>query len=235
MLKIQPSLELSHLCDIAPYILGTQTFVSGKEFQQVSTDTFQEFYDKLQQYETAQYILSQVESYTDFYNFCPDFAVWFPKSEQQELFYAAKNGSMVLGVPSKLVYLLKRALAEYPAPNLAIKYLPIRTLTSYFSQGAFAEGISLYAIICNLIHSSYTVFDKNHRKNQCNGFTEIYIKYEDMVALVSDEIAIQLDDDFIKTIKLTRDGLMGEGGVLISKLGGREGIVNSFYDLRKVV
>jgi len=226
------TISLLSLIELAPYIKGDMILPGAKEYKSIEHMQLQEFVDKLEQYPIAKNIFNELESSTDFFKICTDFAVWFKKSEHTDLFYAAKCGYMFNGVPPKLVYMLQLALKDYNAPNLAIKYLNKNTLTHCFQKGAFGDKISLYTIIANMIGKSYVLFDENNFKNPCGDFTEVYIPTEDMVALLPTTVAKSFDTDFIKTIRLTDIGLCGEEGVEIAKLAGFKYNPNSFFDLR---
>ena len=61
---------------------------------------------------------------------------------KEELFYIAKTGFFFEGIPSKVVYLLQRAIKKYNTPNNAISSIDIRVLNKYLKKGYLPESVT---------------------------------------------------------------------------------------------
>ena len=226
------AMDCMTLYEIAPYIKNTLSLQSKNIYKTTCTQ-YQEFHDKVCMYPRAKKTLDVLQHHEDFFSIFVDFSNWFPKKDWAELFYAEKLGYHIEHISSTLLYTVKQALDNYPAPNLAILQIKSSTLSACFRHSLFGEEISLYDIISDQIQSNYTVFDKEHLINPMADFTEIYIIKENMVALLPNDIAEVCDDNFIRGVTLSPNGLVSNG-VLLKTLCGHRGICNSFYDLRAV-
>ena len=228
-------LSTAKLIDMAPYIKGEKFIEGVKSYEEINKDYFKVFIDKLEQYEIAKTIFEKVEYYKDFYKYCPDFAIWIPK-QQEEIFYAAKCGFILEGAPSHLVYTVKKALEEYPSPNMVPIRLGTTVLNSCFKKGYFKDKITLYDVICNVFGESYQVFDSEHYTCNCSKHTEVYIESEDMVALLPTAFANTVDKSFLRKLVVNGQDLMHEDQhVYLGNLNGYRGVCNSVYDLRELI
>lgn len=226
---------LAKLTDLAPYIKGEKFLDNTKKFEPINKEYFQLFIDKLTQYDIAQAVFEKVEYYKDFYKYCPDFEKWIPK-QQKEIFYAVKCGYILEDTPMTLVYQIKKALSEYPAPNMVPLRLGTTVLTPCFKKGYFGNKATLYDVICNVQGSAYTVFDSEHYIDELTNFTEIYIASEDMVALVPNGLAHGLDEAFVRKLTLGPNGLIhSETHLALATMNGYKGVCNSYYDLRELI
>lgn len=214
-------------------------YICGKKFLGTSTrevtneDMYQSFCTMLHKYDDVLYVFNYLESYTEFFKCCTDFAKWFPKKHWKELFYAVKNGFYSTDVPSDSIYLTKKAYTAISIPNLILKQIPVSWQSSWFEEGYFSGGYTLRDVICTFCMPTYRPLDHINNKVTYETFTEIYIKDTDMVAAVPNRIGDLLSAETIDRIKCEPNGLSVDGKFLRT-LGGYHGAANSIYDLRQL-
>ena len=194
----KPSIKDLTLIELAPYLTGKSTLPIEYDKAKITTKDFQAFWDIITMYDTYNIILNQMDYYEDFFNVCYDLKELFDPALHQELFYAAKVGYMYEGVPTYLVYMIKKCLEEYPFGNLIVKMFPIPLLNSYCKEGAI-NNTSIHDIIATELGVDYRVLDENNLISRYDKFSEVYIKNEDMVAIVPNDIVSVLTDDYISS------------------------------------
>lgn len=221
------------LPELEPYILGKKYFPK-QGVQSHNKLAVDEFSMRVSKSMSAKINLDMCEQYTDFYKVEPDFKHWIKPEDRAEAFYANKVGKYTPLVPSFCVYLLKKAYEVHKSPNLVVKQLPVPVLEKFLSDGYFGGLLTLRDVICNFCNPNYNPLSLTRLKNPCGDFTEVYVKSTDMVALVPKRLASLLNDESILEIEVAPNGLAVRGKTLTS-LAGYHGIVNSIYDLRKLV
>lgn len=224
--------NLYTLDDMCPFIQGKKFEGSAKRFaDKVAVD---EFAKRVSESITAQSNLELIDSWRDFYTIEPDFKNWIKAESRAEAFYAAKNGVFAYMVPSFCIFMLKKAYSTYKSPNLIFKLLPQPVLDKFFAEGYLGGGLTLQDVVCSFCTPTYQPLSCERLKNRCGDFTEVYVQETDMVALLPNRIADNLDNTAIDNIKLTEAGL-STGGMLLRLMGGSRGVINSTYDLRNLV
>ena len=224
------------LIEYEPYINGKIFFPeSTKKVSRIDEEMLNKFMSILAGDTVAKQIFDMCDVAQEFFDYTVDFKHWIPKEQRSEIFYAAKNGSYNLLVPSLCVFILKKAWSEAKGiPNLIIKQIPEQMLTMFCSENYFLGSITLYDVICNTCCESYSPLSEVKPRNKVGDFTEIYIPDTDMVAAVPNDIADSLTDQAILSITVTPDGL-SVGDRLLRTMCGHFGITNSVYDLREVI
>lgn len=221
------------LDEMAPYVLGKK--FSDQPVAKRSSASNDKFVRMVNESVTAKVTLEAAEDWHDFYAIEKDFANIIPKDDKEEAFYAAKNGEYSLLVPSFMIYMIKRAyFTEYKSPNLILKQMHERVLNMFFSKGYLGGSLTVQDVICSVCDEHYVPLSKTNLRNKCLGYTEIYVQSTDMVALLPNTLADLLDDNSIDKMVVTESGL-STGGQILRTMGGLRGIVNSVYDLRKVI
>lgn len=221
------------LIELEPYITGKQ-FTGEVDIPRCTEEMLKKFLTMLEEDNIAKECFNAYEYAANFYTAMPDFKHFIPKELQQECFYAAKNGVMYKEIPALCVYLLKKAYESCNGiPNLILKAIPSNVLNEWCKKGYF-KGITLQDAICNVCNPKYKPFNNAYLKNPMGDFVEVYVPSEDMVAAVPNSIAEYLDENSIRKIELTDNGL-AVNGVLIRTLCNYVGAINSYYDLRKLL
>lgn len=223
------------LSELEPYING-KVFTGKSNVTRCSEEVLQKFLDMLEEDGIAKDFFKTYETPKHFFTTMPDFAHFIPKEQQVECFYSAKIGGKIYkGIPSACVYLLQKAYEEAKEiPNLIPKIIPVNVLNEWFKEDYFGGGITLRDVICNVCNTKYKPLSNVYLKNPVDGFTEVYIPSEDMVAALPNNIAESLDGDSIKNIELKTNGLT-VNGILLRTMCNYVGAVNSYYDLRQLI
>lgn len=222
------------LNDLEPYINGKK-FTGEVEVARGDEAILKKFLNLLEEDDIAKEFFNTYDVAQNFYTTMPDFKQIIPKELQVECFYAAKNGVMYKEIPAFCVFLLKKAIAECDGiPNLIPKVIPSNVLNEWCKKGYFGGGLSLKDVICNICTPNYKPLCNTYLKNVVGDFTEIYVTSTDMVAAIPNKIAECLDDESIRNIVLTSNGL-STNDVILRTMCNYVGAINSYYDLRKLI
>lgn len=220
------------LSEMAPYIQGKK--FEGAAKREPDKNAVDQFAKRVGESITAKSNLDLIENWNDFYSIEPDFKNWIKADQRAEAFYAAKNEAFAYAVPSMCIYMLKKAYNVYKSPNLIFKMLPQPMFEKFIAEGYLGGGLSLQDVVCSFCNPNYQPLSTERLKCRCGEFTEIYVQETDMVALVPNRVADNLDDKAIDNITVTPAGL-STGGMLLRMMGGSRGVINSTYDLRNLV
>ena len=223
------------LSDLEPYIKGTK-FTGDIDKQPVECDpTALATFLGLVEADNYASTFLKFDNAKTFYNTLPDFEHHIPKEQMQEVFYAAKAGSYIKGCPSMCHYMIKEAWKEANGmPNLVPMILPAPLLKTFLKRGYLTEGLTLEKLISSLCKETYKPLSVTQPKVKHDVFTELYVRGQDMVAAVPNDIGDSLPDEDVLNIEVTRDGLATRG-ILLRTMCGRMGAINSTYDLRELI
>lgn len=231
------SVKISNLrlIDLEPYVLGKSFTGEAKNVPRLTKDLFEKFLTMLAENEIAKSFFDAYDHYKDFYTTAVDFRALIPKEMQMEVFYAAKNGSYYVEVPSFCVYMVKCAWEQASGmPNMLPKLIPHPVLTEFFKKDYFLGGLTFRDVVCNVVCDEYNPVSISKPRNKVKDFTELYVEDTDMIAAVPNKIADHLDDTAVLEIKETQNGLESNG-VLLRTMCGYAGAINSKYDLRELI
>lgn len=148
------SVKISNLrlIDLEPYVLGKSFTGEAKNVPRLNKDLFEKFLTMLAENEIAKSFFDAYDHYKDFYTTAVDFKALIPKEMQMEVFYAAKNGSYYVEVPSFCVYMVKRAWEQASGmPNMLPKLIPHPVLTEFFKRITSLEvlrSVTSYVMWC---------------------------------------------------------------------------------------
>lgn len=180
-------------------------------------------------------VFNQTENYIQFYDIFPWFKKVFPAVKAKELFYAAKCEMIYEGVPPTVVFLLKRALAnfEYTYVNLAISRIERKMLSPYMKVGALSGDITFKDVIENIIGKSCKLITDASPCIDVNGVSELYVTNIDAVALVPTDMlgGITSLEDF-QSVEYDKAVGLKLKGQLIRTMNGKVGITKNDLDLR---
>lgn len=227
--------NLLTLSEMEPYIMGRTFSGEAKSVNEIKNRAvLDEFLEHVKESLTAKTNLETCDHWADFYKVEPDFTEWVPSKYRADVFYSAKIGCFVPMVPAQCVYLLKVAYDKYKSPNMIFKQLPESVISTFFRKNYLGGSLSLHDVVCTFCTPMYNPLCDRRMKNRCDGFVEIYVRTEDMVALVPNTIADKINDDCIDDLKVGEDGLEVQG-MYLKRMAGFSGEVNSTYDLRGLI
>lgn len=169
----------------------------------------------------------------DFFGEFPDFEKSGVKS--QELFYQNKLGYYIDGVPSKVVYILQKAVKQIGTDNPNTALFSVYGILLPFAYNKYEhKGEEL-----NLLDIVYAVFkhkfDPLTSRKKSSG-DEFYVYDENLIAILPKDIQEQVKGKDIKFDK--KLGLYIEDGdnkSLLRLMNGRIGVTRSDLDLRESV
>lgn len=153
-------------------------------------------------------------------------------SKDEEAFYEFKLGKKIDGVPSRLVYILQRAIdvygTEYPNLTLQSVYKSLVMYDDYYFINN-GEEILLSDIIYFMFKHKFDLLTARRLRSG----VEVYIPNADRVALIPKDILSKVEG----TVQWDTDkGLMGNVDkqfVILRTVGDRLGVTGDDFDLRK--
>ena len=156
-----------------------------------------------------------------------------PVDIREDVFYAAKVGFIISDVPSKLVYILRKALNKYKVPNMALESIDRRVLSNYLIPGLLPEGVTVKVLVEDLLGDRVSLLSEYNRMARYGDVVEVYVENTDRVLVGPAKLG-----DYLQTSKdLSSISYEKEVGVCLHSvpvrtLGGKLGVVLHEYDLR---
>lgn len=171
-----------------------------------------------------------------FFELYPDIASRLQKNLHEEIFYAIKGGRFSESVPSIVLYALDLC-EKYGSMNLFPLLFTEAQLRRIFSKGYFADGITLQDVIRSNYQKGFEPVTewKPMVNSMTEGFKDIFIEKENMIAIVSNELAANLSKEDISLLEVHKGKLHVDKEVSIFRAGGMVGASNSIYDLRNAL
>ncbi len=178
---------------------------------------------------------SQTEDYKEFYEAFELFDKAFHKNLKEDVFFAAKLGCIFEGVPSRLAFIIKKALRENPTNNTAIESIDERTFGSYLKKGSLPEGITILDVIEQLVGSSVQLISSHRRKvENRDGSYDIYVQNVDRIVIVPKDIGDMINSlEDLKNINYRKGIGVCIDDTPLRTLNGRVGVTVKEYDLRE--
>lgn len=170
------------------------------------------------------------ESATDFFKAYPTFKEIGQNSE--EAFYRLKLGMKVDGVPSRIIFILRKAIKENGTefPNLALQ--SVYKLLSQYDDYTFTNDGREITLI-DVVEYAFGKPVKLTTARRLRVDNEVFVSDANRIAIIPDDILELVEGDI--TYEPNR-GLLGEvGGELIELriLSDRIGVTLDDFDLRK--
>lgn len=185
--------------------------------------------------DTATAVLHATESAAEFFRLETDLALLVPREEWSEFFYSLKNGFVSPNCPAQFLYFAKRIYDTYHICNLIGSMLPREVSLLVCKHNFFGAGYTARDVICNFVNEKFQPITQERLIVRCGEWYEAYIPQTDMVAALPLSIGKLLTPEDLPRIRQ----IPGVGLTLSDKplhtLGGYQGTVNSFYDLRGAV
>lgn len=169
----------------------------------------------------------------DFFGEFPDFENSGIKS--QELFYRNKLGYYIDGIPSKVVYILQKAIKELGTENPNTTLYSVYGILLPFAYNKYehkGEQLDLLDIVYAVFKHKFEPL--TNRRKSCND--EFYVYDENLIAILPKDIQEQVKGKDIKFDK--KLGLYiedGESKSLLRLMNGRIGVTMSDFDLRESI
>jgi len=184
--------------------------------------------------ETAEFVLKETESASNFFDIEKDLALLVPEEQRTEFFYSLKNGFVAPNCPAQFIYFARVCYAKYKICNTIGPLLP-RILTRYLTaKDYFGAGYTARDAICNFVNADYQPITESAPIVRCGSWYEAYLPELGTVVALPKDIGGRLSQQDVSKISLTPGvGLTLEGHPLAA-LGtdiGERGI----YDLRRSV
>jgi len=176
------------------------------------------------------------ESANEFYKACPLAKKIVEKDALSEAFYALKAGFYFEGIPSKLTYILSKAIKMYETPNRAVSAISLAVLGNYLGNGALAEGHTIKEVINNILGVEYKTLTRARRAAKYNDVFEVYVENVDRVLVLpaSYEQFLESRTD-LETVTYDKEKGVLMCGVPLRIYGGRIGITTDDFDLRECI
>lgn len=189
-------------------------------------------------------LLSISDSFSEGLNLTESYAEYFQTYEilgksvnedlKEDLFYAAKLGFFYEGIPSKIVYLLRKSLRKYNTPNNAISALDVRSISRYLKKGSLPEGVTLKMIMENIIGREFETITQYRRSVHFKEVTEVYVQNTDRVLVLPKELAVFVESQKdLESVQYVKNIGVCVHDIPIRTLGGKIGITFNEYDLRE--
>ena len=200
----------------------------------ITIDDFNRFRELLSINEAFQNGLRFTESSSEYFEAYDLLNKVIPDEIKEDLFFTAKLGYFFDGIPSKVVYILQKAIRSYNTPNNAISSLDVRSLGKFLKKGSLPDGVTLKEIMENLIGSKFSLLTKYRKSVQFKESVEIYVPNTDRVLILPKEVAalVQSEED-LDSIEYVKNVGVCVHGIPIRTLGGKVGLTLNEYDLRE--
>lgn len=179
--------------------------------------------------------LQRIEVASEFYDAYELFKKSIPVEKQAEMFYAAKLGFVFDNVPSRLVYILNKAIKTYDTVNVAISSIDNRILQKFLDKGSLHPDIIIKDVVDSLYGKDTELITNTNRKVKADDETyEIYVQNTDRVVVVPADIAncIESRED-LENINFKDDLGVCLYDKPLRTFNGRLGITYDDYDLRE--
>ena len=153
---------------------------------------------------------------------------------KEELFYIAKTGFFFEGIPSKVVYLLQRAIKKYNTPNNAISSIDIRVLNKYLKKGYLPESVTLKQVMENLIGREFQTLSEARLAVPYKDCIEVYVRNTDRVLIIPNTLEGYFNSrEDLESVEYKKNIGVCIQDIPIRTLKNRLGITFNEYDLRE--
>lgn len=154
-----------------------------------------------------------------------------------ECFYAVKLGYYVKGVPTKLLYILKKAFekeesVKYPNTILARCIGLIKPYTMKFYETDTGK-VTLKDIIENFTGYTIKLLTDSTTLVKTNGYYELWVPDAERVAILPEDIAKMLSEDDCDNIRFDLSKGLVLHDIPLRTFNGRIGITHDEFDLRE--
>lgn len=178
--------------------------------------------------------LSKTESATEYFHTYELLDRVVEDRLKEELFYTAKTGFFFEGIPSKVVYLLQRAIKRYNTPNNAINSIDVRVLSKYLKKGYLPENVTLKQVMENLIGREFQTLSESRLAVTYKDCVEVYVRNTDRVLIVPLSLESYFNSrEDLEHVEYVKNIGVCIQGIPIRTLKGMLGVTFDEYDLRE--
>lgn len=178
--------------------------------------------------------LKKTDSFKEFYEAYELFEKTFDPKLQEDIFYSTKLGFFFEGVPSRLVYLLKKAIDKNPTPSLALQSISVLAWDRFLKKGSLPEDITIKDVLDAIYGYETKLIDELQLRVRHESFSEIYVKNVDRICLLPNAIADQFDLKDLDTLEYVPKQGVCFDGVPVRFFDGRNGITLDEFDMRDI-
>lgn len=224
-------------------LLDYNKAIMGKEFIGAAPSEPRYFIDKdkltyfkfiFSIHDSFEALLRECDSHKVFYNKCDFISRMVPDEAKEEVFYTMKLGYFVEGIPSKLIYLVKKAKETYDTPNVAINYINKTELRKYLYEGALKNGLTVLDVFNNIYGYPVQLLTNICLKAKNGNAYEFFIKDKEEVCVVPEDIANAIPSmSDVGSLNYVKDVGVCVGDIPIRILADKCGIIFNEFDLRK--
>lgn len=205
------------------------------DVSRITAEEFSEF-KSLLSYDDAYLVgLKHTESADEFYEAFEIFRECVPDEKKEELFYGMKLGYILEGVPSKLIYILRKAMHEKPTPTLAMQSINPLVWQSLLRY-RLPQGTCIHDIMDELHGDRVMLINPACRMIEYEDFAEIYVENVDRIVLVPADITRFVCDprDLMRVQYLPGRGVC-VGDAPLRTMNNRVGVTLDEFDLREAI
>jgi len=187
---------------------------------------------------TAEAMLRSTEDSTSFYRACKQLSRFIPDEIKEDVFYTYLLGYQMNGIPSRLVYILKKAYEKFDTPNVAISMISKDLLVEFLVEGALPEEYSIVDVAANVWSGDVQVMSPYRKRAVFKNLVELYVEKTingdlfDTVVVLPTDISDQINESEIATVVYNPKTGLELNGNLLRRYNGRVGITTSDIDLR---
>lgn len=185
-------------------------------------------------------VFTQTESSKEFFKAVPLIADYLKEANKtavmEDMFYSTKLGFYYEGIPSKLVFILKKSLFKYKTPNAALAAIYPMSIQNFLKQGALPEGITIKTIMEACLSKQIELLSSFKRKVSYEGLCEIYVANTNRVLVAPEEMMRELSSrNDLEAVEYIEGVGVCVKNKLLRTFGGKFGIVTDEYDLRSCI
>lgn len=180
---------------------------------------------------------TQTESSKEFFKAVPLITDYLKEANKtavmEDMFYSTKLGFFYEGVPSKLVFLLKKSLFKYKTPNAALAAIYPMSIQNFLKKGALPEGITIKTIMEACLSREIELLSSFKRKVIYDNLCEIYVANTNRVLVAPEEMMRELTSrSDLEAVEFVENIGVCVRSKPLRTFGGKIGIVTDEYDLR---
>lgn len=207
---------------------------NSKQIRCITADEFEDFRAMLTVDPVIRDFFMKTETASEFYEHVELAEKYIDKEIKEDVFYAAKLGFFYEGIPSKLVYILRKAIRKYQSPNLALTAIDTRLIAKYLKPGALPEGITIKQVIESILGKSFDLITQYRRKVRYRDWYEVYVPNVDRVILLPNDLAQLIESlDDLENVNYKKDVGVCVYDIPIRIMGSKVGVTTDEFDLRE--
>lgn len=213
----------------------------GDKKRVVAEAEFKKYYLIINSSPTPGAVLRSAEESSLFYKACPQLAKFIPEEVREDVFYTYLLGYQMNGIPSRLVYILKKAYTKFDTPNVAISMISRNLLEEFLVEGALPKEYSISDVAANVWSGDVKIMSPYRKRAVFKNLVEMYVERTsegelfDTVVVLPTRISELIEESEIAKVVYTPKKGLELNGNLLRKYNGSVGITVSDVDLRNCI